>query len=81
MLLFLVTTVLQVRQIGDKTGSVEKVTHYLTVHLVSVILAEINRVVVVVGMESVVTLKNIVVVTVVQTTQFYIESGENQMVQ
>ena len=44
-----------VHRSGDMTEGVVVNTSYLTVHLVSVILTGINRVVVVVGMESVVT--------------------------
>ena len=45
-----------VHRSGDTTGSVVVTTPYLTVHLVSVILTGINRVVVRIGMESVITL-------------------------
>ena len=55
----------EVHRSGDLTGSVVQTTRYLTVHLVSVILMGINRVVVVNGVESVVTLQNIVPVFVV----------------
>ena len=63
---------------GDTTGSVVVSTAYLTVHLVSVILTGIDRVVV--GMESVGTLLNIVFVIAVQTTS-YLKTGKNQMAQ
>ena len=56
---------MQVTPSGDTTGSVVVTTAYMTVHLVSVILTGINRVVVVDGMESVVTLLNIVLVKTV----------------
>ena len=68
-----------VHRSGDMTEGVVVTTPYLTVHLVSVILTGINRVVVMVGMESVVTLLNIVLVNTVQTTN-YSKSGMNQEV-
>ena len=71
---------MQVTASGDTTGGVVVTTAYMTVHLVSVILTGINRVVVIVGMESVVTLLNIALVMAVQTTDVYAESGENQEV-
>ena len=71
----------EVHRSGDMTGSVVETTHYLTVQLVSVILMEINRVVVESGMESVVTLQDIVLVVPVQTTHVYTETGKNQEVQ
>ena len=51
--------------LGGKTESVVIITPYLTVFLVSVILTGINRVVVMCGKESVVTLQNIVLVRAV----------------
>ena len=71
---------MQVTASGDTTGGVVVTTTYLTVHLVSVILTGIDRVVVVVFLESVVTLLNIVLVNTVQTTDVYTENGMNQMV-
>ena len=59
------------------TESVVVTTPYLTVHLVSVIPAGINRVVIV--MESVVTVENIVLVVAVQTTSL-LGIGGNQEV-
>ena len=65
---------------GDMTGDAVHDISYLMVHLVSVILTEINRVAVVIGMESVVTQQHIVLVVPVQTTHVYTESGKNQEV-
>ena len=69
-----------VQKNGDTTGGVVETTPYLTVHLVSVILTVIYRVVVIGGKESVVTLQNIVLARTVQTTHVYTETGGNQMV-
>ena len=55
----------EVHRSGDTTGSVVVGTPYLTVHLVSVILTEINRVAIVIDMEDVVTLQIIVLVETV----------------
>ena len=52
----------------DLTGCVVQTTPYLTVHLVSVILTEIDRVVVIFGGEIVVTQKNIVLVVTALTS-------------
>ena len=65
---------------GDTTESVVYTSAYLTIHLVSVILTVINRVVAILGMEGVATQQNIVLVTTVQTTHVYTETGKNQEV-
>ena len=70
-----------VHRSGDTTGGVVVTTAYLTVQMFSVILTEINRVVVIGGKESVVTQQHIVLVRTVQTTHVYTESGGNQEVQ
>ena len=67
------------RVFGERTGDVVKSTPYLTVHPVSVTLTGINRVVVVSGMESVVTLLRFAPVFTVQTTGVFTENGESQM--
>ena len=63
---------------GGTTKSVVVTTPYLTVQLPSVILTVINRVVVVVWMENVVTQRNFVLVVTVPTTELYTKTGENQ---
>ena len=70
----------EVHRSGDTTESVVITTSYLTAHLLSVILTEISRVVIVIGMETVVTQQNIVLVGTVQTTHAYPKTGKNLMV-
>ena len=65
---------------GDTIQGVVVTPPYLTVHLVSVILTEINHVVVIIGMEIVVELQHIALVLPVQTTNVFTKSGMNQMV-
>ena len=64
---------------GETTESVvfPTGTAFLTAELLSVILTERTRVVVMLRKESVVTVKNIVLVSDVQTTVAFTESGEN----
>ena len=67
----------EVQKSGDTTEGVVDTSPYLTVHLLSVILTGINRVVVGGMVESVVTQQHIVPVVPVQTTHVYTESGKN----
>ena len=62
------------------TGGVVVTTPYQTVHLLSVIPTEKNRVVVIGGLDGVVTQQELVLVITVQTTHVYTESGKNQEV-
>ena len=67
-------------QVGgtDLTGGVVVGTHYVTLHLASVILTGKNRVVVILSMGGVVTQQDIVLVLAVQTTHVYTKTGKNQ---
>ena len=65
----------EVHKSGGVTESVVETSPYLTVHVLSVILTGIIRVVVVAIWVSVVTLQNIVLVGRVQTTHVYTETG------
>ena len=68
----------EVHRSGEMTVSVVVTTLYLTVHMVSVILTGRTLVVVIRGMESVVTLHNIVLVRTVQIIEFCTKIGKNR---